>query len=233
MNIVSFLIAAWVLVSSVALGYDGTITFDSILLAHPSPTFCPSHTNLWASWTPDSNYLACCDNRFNTHTLTTGIGPGGKPLYACCQSGYTCTAPVSLMKEWSMDSNGDLETSDIPNPPTPTAEMTTAPPPPTPTAAPGAGITTSPAQPSTGTFSGPGATPLTTSAGVIVYVSNTNNNKGGDQNVNVGNTSGGPPSPGAIAGITVACTVVSTIAAVLGLWYARKRKKAKEAKSSS
>ncbi|KAK4207495.1 hypothetical protein QBC37DRAFT_406161 [Rhypophila decipiens] len=212
MNIVSYLIAAWVLVSSVALGYDGTITFDSILLAHPSPTFCPSHTNLWASWTPDSNYLACCDNRFNTHTLTTGIGPGGKPLYACCQSGYTCTAPVSLMKEWSMDSNA---------------------PPPTPTAAPGAGITTSPAQPSTGTFSGPGATPLTTSAGVIVYVSNTNNNKGGDQNVNVGNTSGGPPSPGAIAGITVACTVVSTIAAVLGLWYARKRKKAKEAKSSS
>ncbi|KAM7183292.1 hypothetical protein V8F33_013682 [Rhypophila sp. PSN 637] len=216
MSIRTSILVAFVSLYAVALGYDGTTTFDSILLAHSSPTFCPSPVDM-TSWAVDAGYLACCDNYNGEHTLTTGLGPGSKPLYACCLSGYSCTAPVSLMKDWVVDLNGDLQTRDIPNPPTPTP-------------VPGAGITTAPAEPSTGTFSGPGATPLTTSSGVVVYVNN-NNNAGGNT-FNVGNTSGGSPSPGAIAGITVACTVISTIAAVLGVWYARKRKRAKEAKSS-
>jgi len=103
-----------------ATGYDGTTTFDSILLAHSSPTICPSPKD-FDSYIPDASYIACCNHWFGPHTLTTGVGPGAQPVYACCMSGYTCTAPVSLMKDWSVDSNGDLQTRDLANAPAPTA----------------------------------------------------------------------------------------------------------------
>ncbi len=57
-----------------------------------------------------------------------------------------------------------------------------------------------------------------------------NSNTGGDINIgDVGSpkNSGSTPSPGAIAGITVACTVVMAVAAVVGVWYARKDAKNK------
>ncbi|KAK5659834.1 hypothetical protein OQA88_13297 [Cercophora sp. LCS_1] len=115
------------------------------------------------------------------------------------------------MKDWVMDSSGDLQTRDLANPPLPTLE-------------PG-GTVTSPPTRSTGTVSGPGATPLTTSAGVVVWVSNENNAENTNE-INIGND-GSSLSSGAIAGITVACTVVTAIAAVFGVWYARKQAKNK------
>ena len=94
-------VVAWTL-GLVVSAYTGTTTFDSILLAHPSPSICPTESR---EWQPDGNYIACCDNYWGTHTLTSGRGPGGTTVYACCYSGYTCTGAVSLMKDWTIDAN--------------------------------------------------------------------------------------------------------------------------------
>jgi len=58
-----------------------------------------------------------------------------------------------------------------------------------------------------------------------VYNYNTNNNNNGDNNQNSGtiHQNKGDLSGGTIAGITVACTVVGTILAAMGVWYARQQ----------
>ncbi|KAK4187768.1 hypothetical protein QBC35DRAFT_219630 [Podospora australis] len=210
-----------------AFAYDGTTTFDSILVAHPSPTFCPPNEHYADhDWQPDGSYIACCNNWLGTATLTSGRGPGGTSVYACCKSGYTCIAPVSVMKDWSIDADGDIHLTDLPEPPLPAivpATTTPAPTPPsTPTPRQGTGPVTS-----TGTISRPGATPIATSAGVVVYLYNDNNNNNNNNNNNTLINEGGGESDGlsggAIAGITVAATVVSAIAAVFGVKYARRQ----------
>ncbi|KAK0715082.1 hypothetical protein B0H67DRAFT_233817 [Lasiosphaeris hirsuta] len=195
-----------------AAGFEWTTTFDSILVAHPSPTICPPPKGL-DSYIPDANYIACCNHFLGAQALTTGLGPGSQPVYACCVSGYTCTAPVSLMKDWSIDSSGDLQTRDLADPPSPTAIPTATLPP--------------ALSRSTGTFSGAGATPVTTSAGVVVYVSNDNTNINTNTNGGGGGGDNGL-SAGAIAGITVACTVAMAVTSVLGVRYARRQAKIKK-----
>ncbi|KAK4159398.1 hypothetical protein QBC43DRAFT_361925 [Cladorrhinum sp. PSN259] len=221
-----FFIVIWALSLVMISAYEGTTTFDSILVAHPSPTFCPPAKDFALparAWHPDENYIACCNDWAATYTLTSGRGPGGTSVYACCRSGYTCTAPVSLMMDWSIDGNDDLQTTNLANPPLPAyvPATTTAP----------------PHSSNTGTVSRPGATPIATSSGVVVYVyndnsnTNTNNNNNNNDNTNDGTSSepasdggsGGGLSGGTIAGITVAATVVSAIAAVFGVKYARRQ----------
>lgn len=92
----------------VALGvraYDGTTIFDTILLAHPEPTYCPSPT-VGHVFTPDANYAVCCYDGFPSVTQTTATGPGGKKIYACCMDGYSCTGAAPVMSDWSIDKAG-------------------------------------------------------------------------------------------------------------------------------
>jgi len=83
--------------------------------------------------------------------------------------------------------------------------------------------------------SSPGATPIATQTnGVVVYLYNTNNNENNNgQNINNSNAQGGGGlSGGAIGGIATACTVISTILAAMGIWYARKQARRKQSKST-
>ncbi|KAF2678788.1 hypothetical protein K458DRAFT_135068 [Lentithecium fluviatile CBS 122367] len=199
-----------------ALAYSGTTTFDTILVAHPEPTICPEPT-VGLDYAPDADYVVCCYNGLISATKTTATGPGGKTIYACCEDGYTCTGAASVMSDWSVDSNGDVQLLTLASAPTPTSvpAATTA----------DTANTATVTSLNLGTVSSPGATPYTTSAGVVIYNNinnsdqNTNNN--GDGSGNQDSTvskNEGKLSGGAIAGITVACTIVMTIVGVLGLW---------------
>jgi len=98
--------------AQLSLAYDGTMTFDTILLAHAEPTICPS-PSVGLQYAPDADYEVCCYNGFPSATKTTAKGPGGKTVYACCEDGYTCTGAAPVMSDWSMDSNGNPELSYI------------------------------------------------------------------------------------------------------------------------
>jgi hypothetical protein len=84
----------------------GTTIFDPILIAHAEPSICPSPTGIGRTYTPDPDYLVCCDAGFPGNTRTTAKGPGGKTVYACCASGYICTGAAPVMSDWSIDVNG-------------------------------------------------------------------------------------------------------------------------------
>jgi hypothetical protein len=77
-----------------------------------------------------------------------------------------------------------------------------------------------------GTVSSPGATAYTTQPnGVVVY--NNIQQTGGEQNVNTNQISQGGSSSfskGAIAGITIAGIIISTVVGFVGLRYVLKRK---------
>jgi hypothetical protein len=81
-----------------------------------------------------------------------------------------------------------------------------------------------------------GATPIATQNGQVIYISNNNQNINGDNNNNDGTinqNSGSDLSGGVIAGITVACAIVGTVLAALGVWYARRSVRLAEKKKSA
>ena len=81
-----------------------TTTFDTILLAHPEPSICPS-PSLGGYYVPDADYIVCC---WPTNTRTTARGPGGRTVYACCESGAMCTGAAPVMSDWRLDVKGSL-----------------------------------------------------------------------------------------------------------------------------
>ncbi|KAF1837925.1 hypothetical protein BDW02DRAFT_65501 [Decorospora gaudefroyi] len=205
---------------ALVLAYDGTTTFDTILVAHAEPTICPDPDVL--NFTPDTDYIVCCRNSYPSATKTTAKGPGGKTIYACCRDGYTCTGAAAVMSDWNVDSNDDLEYLILASAPTPSSA-------PASTTKNTAAVTSF----ELGTVSLSGATPVVTSNGIVIYNYNNIDDKdteiNGDGNQNTDSDvskNDGSLSSGAIAGITVACTIITTIVGVLGLWYARKRKRA-------
>ncbi|KAF2260355.1 hypothetical protein CC78DRAFT_584916 [Lojkania enalia] len=179
-----------------------TTTFNDILVAHAEPSICPE-PELGGWYTPDVDYIVCCFGGDPGYTKTTAKGPGDKTIYACCESMATCTGAASVMKDWSIDSNGDLQTFDLAgSPPTPTA----APP-----------VTTAPPTPSFDTYSSPGATPTTDAGGNVVYYydNSINNINNGDQSGNngniVNNNEGGRFSSGGMVRITVVFIIITSI----------------------
>lgn len=90
-----------VVVPSLALA-DAT-TFLQPLAVHPSPIMCPSVDKGGTDWVPDENYRICCQRNIGASfyaTLTTARGPNG-PIYACCQSQYTCTGTAPFVSDWA------------------------------------------------------------------------------------------------------------------------------------
>lgn len=90
----------WLLVGHVTAAM--TTDFEEIYIAHDAPTICPT------SYKPDESYIACCGDSILRATLTTGMGPGHTPMYACCMEGDSCTGAISLMVDWSYDDNGEV-----------------------------------------------------------------------------------------------------------------------------
>jgi hypothetical protein len=80
-----------------------TTTFESILVAHTAAPYCPT-PSAGTTWNADVNYIACCeDGPLWTMTLTTAIGYGKQTVYACCETGYSCTGVPTPMSDWTLN----------------------------------------------------------------------------------------------------------------------------------
>ncbi|KAH7333518.1 hypothetical protein BKA65DRAFT_553880 [Rhexocercosporidium sp. MPI-PUGE-AT-0058] len=213
------------LLAVLASAYDGTTTYNSILVAHTAAPYCPTPI-IGAAWNVDENYIACCETWANGYsmTLTTATGFGKQLVYACCLSAYTCSGAPQPMSDWTLDSHTDVQALTLVS--TPALNIAS------PTQAP----TTSKAiRTSTGTFSAPGATPIATSAGTVIYEIT---NIGGDSNVQNGGTGNiqsigvknGALSVSEKAGI--ATGVIGAVLTAAGVWYARKSYLEKRKKKS-
>ncbi|KAM7193197.1 hypothetical protein V8F33_007897 [Rhypophila sp. PSN 637] len=86
--------------------FISTTRYQTALTTHAGQPACPTpgDGNL-PSWYPDDKYEYCCRTQSGAgyvETLTSGPGPGGKSLTACCQRGFLCTGAAPFVFDWSM-----------------------------------------------------------------------------------------------------------------------------------
>ncbi|KAM7212918.1 hypothetical protein V8F06_011673 [Rhypophila decipiens] len=86
--------------------FISTTGYQTALRVHAGQPACPTPGDgSLPSWYPDDKYEYCCRTQSGAgyvETLTSGPGPGGKSLTACCQRSFLCTGAAPFVFDWSM-----------------------------------------------------------------------------------------------------------------------------------